>query len=305
MVISDNAVHTGDFILDGMFATILGAPVIFIGAYILLQLTAALLAHVSRLSRSIHVRRVFSRQTIIAHYEPPQGVHPAEMAFLYDQTFGKEEYLATLFDLERRGYITIAPTADSDDFVIRLKPHFHKERLGNIDLHVLATLAITKHDQRIYWQDASRKITMYDRSLQNVVETELIHRGWLTERYRDKEYGVTALFVMMAIFGISAAFLIPLGYVGWVYVVASILSLIFWWPTMRSTYFRTLRMSPRFNRHFTRRWGRLEGYRLFVEKVELDRIRFANREAREQYRHDTLPYAVALNLATDWQHRFI
>ena len=109
MVISDNAVHTGDFILDGMFATILGAPVIFIGAYILLQLTAALLAHVSRLSRSIHVRRVFSRQTIIAHYEPPQGVHPAEMAFLYDQTFGKEEYLATLFDLERRGYITIAP----------------------------------------------------------------------------------------------------------------------------------------------------------------------------------------------------
>lgn len=305
MTISDNSVHLGDFILDGMFATILGAPVIFVGTYILLQVTAIAFAHAGRLSRAIQVRQVFLRQTIIAYYEPPLGVHPAEMAFLYDQTFGKEEYLATLFDLERRGYIAIIPTTDTDDFVVSLKPTFYKERLGNIDLHVLATLAITKRGQHIYWRDASRRIALHDRSLQHVVETELVRRGWITERYRDKEYGIMTLFFIIAIFGVSAACLIPLGYIDWVYASAAIVSFIFWWPTTRSTYFRALRMAPRFNRHFTRVWGQLEGYRLFVEKVELDRIRFANHVAHEKYRHDTLPYAVALNLATDWQRRFI
>lgn len=294
----------GNFILNGAFISLIVAPLIFIAVYIILLLAAVTIAKLHRLSRRLQVRHIFSRQTVIAQYEPPHDVHPAEMAFIYDQTFGKEEYLATLFDLEHRGHLKLTPLEDENDFMITLQPNTANEKLNDIDQHVLATLAITKRKQRIHWRDAVSSVVINDGSLQNVVESVLRKRGWLAERRYKEESGGIALFIVIALFGIAAAFLIPIGYIDILLCIALILSCVFWYPSVRNSYYRSLRMSPRFNRHFTRVWGHLEGYRIFIEKVELGRIRFANQDIEADYYNQTFPYAVALNLATDWQRRF-
>src|SRR5262245_39223895 len=66
---------------------------------------------VGRLQRRLwikHSRKILGwNDTIVAQYQKPANLKPAEIAYLYDQSFGEEELLATLFDLEKRGKVKL------------------------------------------------------------------------------------------------------------------------------------------------------------------------------------------------------
>ena len=81
---------------------------------------ALLIGRVVRRVLTGKVRRGYLRQirTIVTEYEAPFDLRPAEIAYLYDTTVGKEEVLATVFDLERRGYVTVTALGTNDDFFI-------------------------------------------------------------------------------------------------------------------------------------------------------------------------------------------
>lgn len=53
------------------------------------------------------LRRQLGSQTIIAMYESPRNLSPAEIGYMYDSKIDKTEIIGTLFDLEYRHIITI------------------------------------------------------------------------------------------------------------------------------------------------------------------------------------------------------
>jgi hypothetical protein len=72
-------------------------------------LAAALVVFVL-IARAWRARRRRKSQTVIAQYEPPKGMTPAEVGLLQDDTAAVREVTATLIDLAIRGYLKIIQT---------------------------------------------------------------------------------------------------------------------------------------------------------------------------------------------------
>ncbi len=58
-------------------------------------------------SRFAHRKKQLINNVIIAEYEPPDNLSPAEVGYLFDSRLGKTELLATLLSLEQRSLVTI------------------------------------------------------------------------------------------------------------------------------------------------------------------------------------------------------
>ncbi len=71
----------------------------------LLTLPALIVAAIAR-RQAEHIRNKRA-STIVAQYDPPRGLAPAEVGLLYDMRCGQNEIMATLFDLEQRGIVRI------------------------------------------------------------------------------------------------------------------------------------------------------------------------------------------------------
>ena len=63
---------------------------------------------IGRTSRFAHRKRQLIQNVIIAEYEPPAHLSPAEIGYLFDSRFDNTEVVATLIDLEQRGLISIS-----------------------------------------------------------------------------------------------------------------------------------------------------------------------------------------------------
>jgi hypothetical protein len=74
---------------------------------ILGMLGAALLLGLWWMIRWLRARWRRRRQTVVAQYEPPAGLTPAEIGLLQDDTTATREVAATLIDLAVRGYLKI------------------------------------------------------------------------------------------------------------------------------------------------------------------------------------------------------
>lgn len=64
-------------------------------------------------------RQVQRRRTVIAEYEAPKQLSAAELGYLIDATFGSNELLATLAQLQIKGALTLVPRGSSD-FMVHL-----------------------------------------------------------------------------------------------------------------------------------------------------------------------------------------
>jgi hypothetical protein len=91
--------------LDGFPALV----AIFVIIAVPLSLIMFLVANVSRLAH----RKVRLLSDTIAEYDPPDGLSPAEIGYLFDSRIDRAEIVATLVDLEQRGFIKIDYTKDT------------------------------------------------------------------------------------------------------------------------------------------------------------------------------------------------
>ncbi len=58
------------------------------------------------------------------------------------------------------------------------------------------------------------------------------------------------------------------------------------------------------NRRVRSTWPQLEGYRLYLEKVELNRLQYESKDPFNDPITKALPYAIVYSLGTKWQARF-
>lgn len=257
-------------------------------------------------------RKRLADQTVIAEYVAPPNLRPAEVGYLYDQMAGEAEYMATVFDLEQRGYLVLGADNERRSF----RAHATNKSIGDLEpfeaeVYANAQRAVSRRGRWFEYAWGNRFDTLLTRAAEDkgfikpprhaaalrisnigillaVLGTSwglfVLRFGNSIDSYAELSDLMTALLIvlMMTIVGLLLAPVLRMGFV--VYV--------------RAKSFADATKS------LDALWSQLEGYRQFIELVEFDKIRFSNETQREKARHEVLPYAVSLGLDTHWQERF-
>jgi hypothetical protein len=95
------------FELNGFPALIIFLLICYVFIYLPLKLVVILMSHAKQKADKI---RLLNQKTIIAEYEPPNGLIPAEIGFLYDTKLSQAEIFATIISLEQKGLAIINET---------------------------------------------------------------------------------------------------------------------------------------------------------------------------------------------------
>jgi hypothetical protein len=255
---------------------------------------------IGRTSRFAHRKKQLRQNTIIAEYEPPGHLSPAEIGYLFDSRLSKTELVATLVMLEQKGLADI-----SDGTRIRkrevtppkdLREHerYVLDSLGidsNLSIFALTTLAGFKKSikkslsDQGYLKTPGEALRYYAKRtfIAYVLITIPVYLG-LASTSKGNLFLIVFMFVF--IFMISFPF-----FLGLALVAGFIYGKLVGQPGLWTQKLRTL-------------WPQLQGYRDFIEKVELDELQFESKDLKERSKNKALPYAIALGLNTEWRERF-
>lgn len=130
-----------------------------------------------------------AKQTVITEYKTPHNLTPAELGYIFDRRFGRNELLATVVHLYQKKKLRLTPL--SGDIVIT-NEKAKKLNRGLDDSEAVLTAAITySHDGQRLWSEissiASRETGVrwqYERALVG----QLIDKGYLTERAKNEPF---------------------------------------------------------------------------------------------------------------------
>ena len=242
-------------------------------------------------------RRARRRQTIVAQYEAPDALTPAELGLLTDARGNMTEVTATLIDLAVRGHLKIHRTSAKTWW---RRANYDFERLDH-------TADALKDYEQAFLDDLfdgkpSIKLTAVDRTklaariskLQNAIATGLKDRGYYYAK--PASFARYAPILLLLAAGILlAGGLIPevglwFGGLGIVVVAVAI------W---------TLRRPSGLTDAGAAEWAKVEGFKLYLTVAEADRLKFTDAPAKTpELFSRLLPYAVALNVEKAWAEQF-
>lgn len=248
----------------------------------------------------------FSRQydTVVkTEYMPPLNLTPAEIGYLSDAKFSKQEFYATILDLEQRGYINIEKNTIYSFKLERLQKEI-------VSLH--------KHEQLVLEEFSNTNSLIVSNSLnlkkfRQMVIASLAQKGLVKQSRLNINFLVTRIIILFLLFntlltllltftGDSSAserliffFLTPLLFTPLTLPVSIVLGFI---------YHKIVGETGLWTKKMKNTWVEIAGYKYFIEQVELDNIKFESSELKTKTKIDAFPYAVALGLDTDWEKRF-
>jgi len=247
----------------------------------------------------------FARQydTIIkTEYEAPYYLTPAELGYLTDAKFSKQEFFATILDLEQRGYLRIDKQSAYSFGITnlnkegRLKPH---ERLILEEFSTTSSLSLNNIKNL--------------KKFRNKVLNSLSAKGLVKKQRVDISFLTSRVIIILLIINTSLSLLFALS--GESSVIERIV-FFFLLPILLSTvtlplsivlgyvYHKTVGETGLWTKKMKAVWTEIAGYKYFIEQVELDNIQFESSELKTKTKIKAFPYAVALGLDTEWQERF-
>lgn len=271
--------------------------------------------------------------TIVAQYDPPYGLSPAEIGMLYDMKADALEIRATLFDLVNRGIIRF--TEQSSVEVI--------DQTRYQDLRDYEKIAVRLYaNAPTHLNEAARIIPVTFTNESGVSRTIQFSLPPKRSRYafaaavraslREKEYHVRSYILTFLVRAAITGAIISL----WPLLLASfpwtvngveypawsaeafgsvipmaLLFIMLLWPLYLAAGALVIWLWATFAGRYwlhsatTRKiWPTLEGYRLFIKQVDLDNIQFESAQAQHFTPvTKTLPYAMVFHLDTKWQQR--
>lgn len=302
----------------------------FFGLSLLLPLVAVPagwgLGVLMRMARiAANARRWRQRSVIIAEYEAPDNLKPAEIAFLYDRTFGEEELLATLFDLELRQMVSLKAVKGSReaDFTITLRCKGTETGLEPFEQELLLSIKVQRTPT---WRLLKTDSSIWDSDIETIMESSLRQKGYFWYPSKNKRW---AIFWLYGLALALVTIVLPVGISeGWfttvtpvvhdpysslsqqlAIIVVGIVALFAGGMYALAVYYAYAAYSrgmdlERGTNRLVALWPYLEGFKEYLRVVEQARLEFENETLKEKARARVLPYAVALNLPTAWQARF-
>ena len=297
---------------------------------IVLLLTLPFIFVSARLRKRAEAYKNQRIDTIVAQYQPPHNLSPAEVGFLYDMKCDNKEIIATLFNLEQRGIITINSENNitvNDQNAYSGLAEYEKIALRTItDTAELGDkrpqLPITFINQNTQQEKIINIPLPYKKSLSNF--TNAVQKSLKTKAIPTRSYAA-ALCIRALIVAVVVAFL-PMLYAaipgssddgsvaawssGAIFfaLVVTIIFGIFLFPAYIGIGFATVYiwsliagkywLSTKQTRAL---WPELEGYKQYIKTVDLDNIQFASTNKGGESLAQTLPYAIVFGLPTKWQ----
>jgi hypothetical protein len=241
------------------------------------------------------------------HYEPPDGMSPAELGTLVDGTPDMRDLTSTLVDLAVRGYLRIDVTEDEGffglfsgkDYLFTLKkPRTEWQKLKPHESSMLAAMFSWNPEQADMVRLSALKNKFY-KHLPGLKEAQyklLVDSGYYTARPDRVRVGyvVGGVVAGFAIGAAGTAFMSWLGMQPASAIIAGILSGLiiaafgYYMPS------RTVRG--------TRELEKVMGFQEFLSRVEGDRL---NRIVKTPEMFEKfLPYAMALGVEASWAKAF-
>ena len=244
--------------------------------------------------------------TIVAQYEPPEGLTPGEVGVLVDNSPDMRDVTATLVDLAVRGFLTIEETEtkkvlgllSDTDYTLRLERPRQGGGWDELEAHETALLDALFGSGRTSVDVSELKNEFY-RDLPRIREG--LFRRLLRQRYYERRpdrvkaaYLAAAVVVAVLILVTGNIAAARLGEPATAVFAAAILTgaIVAGFGLVMPA--RTVRGA--------REYAKVLGFEEFLERVESDRFKrmITGPEMFERY----LPFAMALGVETQWAAAF-
>ncbi len=253
---------------------------------------------VVRLVKWLNKRRAEKDETIIAQYEAPDGLLPAEMGVLEDLKLNMTEITATIIDLAVKGYLKIRHVKDDKknyEFVI-LKEDFGGLQDYEQDLMLLFTTAATVGKDGKTLDVSSMDKTQSSATISSVydkIDSRLRAKNYYKKKISGSAKGAGLGIVVVLVFVVPFVF----GFL-------SILWLVF--PFICIPIAIVIASTPG---HLTKtgydEWAKVEGLKLFLTVTEKDRLKFTDAPKKNPALFSKLlPAAIALGVEKEWAKQF-
>ena len=235
------------------------------------------------------------KDAIDVRYEPPEGLSPAEVGTVIDESVDMVDITSTILDLAVRGHLRIEEI-EADGFLFLKKKDYALIRLGGGD-------ALRAHEDLLMSKLFASGGRVEISELKNKFHEHLpgIRDSIYAEVSRDGGYFPTApdsVRTMWALIG--GGVLIVAGFVlaatEQVLPPASV-------ALSGAVVLAFSRFMPRRTRKGRRAYEEILGFKEFIERVDRDRLERMGTRTVQSF-EQILPYAVVLGVADEWANAF-
>jgi uncharacterized membrane protein len=298
--------------LTGLPAVLVFLFLLYSFIYLPIKLAVIVVAHAKQKADKI---RLLQQNVVIAEYEPPAKLTPAELGFLYDTKLNLAETFATITWLQQQGLVTID---EQDNQLIISNVKSHSESLKEFEKYILSQLA--RHQDQTITKKLLKRMNREVKKVgkneyhidfgrpQTIMNEQLEKQGYLVSK---KEQIKRSLFRLLFI--ITALFLLTL----WAFkpdTVNETLAFLFFILFFSPAYFvvaiflyaaatKVAGQPWLGSAKLKSIWPEIEGYKYFIKQVELDNLKFDSEQTKGIIKNKTLPYAIALGFNTGWQDK--
>lgn len=262
----------------------LGLIIIAIGAFV-------------RLMKWLAKRRSEQAETIVAQYEPPDGLLPAEMGVLEDLKLTMVEVTATIIDLAVKGYLKIRHIKGTNDYeFVILKQDFAGLQDYEQELMKMFNDAAAqrKSEKVLPVKNLDRaRSSRIIAQVYNQIDAHLRGKHFYKKKISGSTKGAGAGVIILL------AFIMPFIFGFWAFLWLA-------FPIISIIVAVAVANTPG---HLTKKgynqWAKVEGLKLFLTVAEKDRLKFHDApDKNPELFSKLLSSAIALRVEKDWAKQF-
>jgi hypothetical protein len=308
------------------FAEFTGIPVlliILVVLYVIIYLPIKLVVNVVAFSkaRADRMHKLHSN-VVVAEYEPPENLSPAEIGFLFDNKLNIEEVFATIVGLEQQGLITtiekdgkiilnnVEPVNNNlSEFEKNIINQFNKNDINIGPLRIEGSpiaLRTIKDNQVIDYKLLKNLV----RGSENVLRNDLRNKGYL-KTIQDQ---ISSLLIRLIpfMFGLMSLTIYSFHPRSLGDTIGLFIFLLFFAPFyfvvavfLLNSYQKIAGDPWSGTQKLKEIWPEIEGYRQYIKAVEEDQLKFESENTKGIVKDNILPYAIALGFDTGWKNKVI
>jgi len=239
------------------------------------------------------------RGTIVAQYDAPDGLTPAEIGTLIDEKVDQKDISSEIVGLATRGYIKITRT-ENKGFIFKHEDYLLEKLkddtgLPPFDEQIMRGLFVAD-EKSVKLSDLKNKFYKEIPEIKNQIYSFLVSKGYFPEKPAkiQKKYVLSGILILIGIY----VSLELLGAISGIITNVSFMASAF-------LVFSFGKIMPVKSKKGVDTKENIFGLKMYLEVAEKDRIKFHNAPAKNpEHFEKLLPYAMVLGVEKEWAKQF-